>query len=117
MQMLFGDFHKAAKELLAVPQGQYFIVAHPSLYTEEMLLTGNAGVSGEDVAYTMCDVPIFAVTSAVTDQVHERIGIMSRNTVLSAVAMLAIMVLSLTSMTNSGDITKEEDEKRPAGMH
>ena len=45
-----------------------------------------------DVAYTMCDVPIFAMTSAVTDQVHERIGIMSRNTVLSAVAMLAIMV-------------------------
>ena len=117
MQMLFGDFHKAAKELLAVPQGQYFIVAHPSLYTEEMLLTGNAGVSGEDAAYTMCNVPIFAVTSAVTDQVHERIGIMSRNTVLSAVAMLAIMVFSLTSMTNSGDITKEEDEKRPAGMH
>lgn len=45
-----------------------------------------------DVAYTMCDVPIFAMTSAGTDQVHERIGIMSRNTVLSAVAMLAIMV-------------------------
>lgn len=45
-----------------------------------------------DVAYTMCDVPIFAMTSAVTDQVHERIGIMSRNTVLSAIAMLGIMV-------------------------
>ena len=45
-----------------------------------------------DVAYTMCDVPIFAMTSAVTDQVHERIGIMSRNTVLSAIAMLIIMV-------------------------
>lgn len=45
-----------------------------------------------DVAYTMCDVPVFAMTSAVTDQVHERIGIMSRNTVLSAIAMLAIMV-------------------------
>lgn len=40
-----------------------------------------------DVAYTMCDVPVFAMTSAVTDQVHERIGIMSRNTVLSAIAM------------------------------
>ncbi len=45
-----------------------------------------------DVAYTMCDVPIFAMTSAVTDQVHERIGIMPRNTVLSAIAMLIIMV-------------------------
>lgn len=49
-QMLFGDLQKAEKELLAVPQGQYFIVVHPSLYTEEMLLTGNSGVSGEDVA-------------------------------------------------------------------
>lgn len=45
-----------------------------------------------DVAYTMCDVPVFAMTSAVTDQVHERIGIMSRSTVLSAIAMLAIMI-------------------------
>lgn len=41
-----------------------------------------------DVAYTMCDVPIFAMTSAVTDQVHERINIMSRNTVLSTVIII-----------------------------
>ncbi|MFV0352917.1 MAG: MFS transporter, partial [Oscillospiraceae bacterium] len=40
-----------------------------------------------DVAYTMCDVPIFAMTSAVTDQVHERINIMSRNTVLSTLTI------------------------------
>lgn len=46
-----------------------------------------------DVAYTICDVPIFAMTSAATDQVHERVDIMSRNTVLAAVAMLAIMVV------------------------
>lgn len=46
-----------------------------------------------DVAYTICDVPVFAMTSAVTDQVHERVDIMSRNTVLAAVAMLVIMVL------------------------
>ena len=45
-----------------------------------------------DVAYTICDVPIFAMTSAVTDQVHERVDIMSRNTVLSAVAMLIALV-------------------------
>ncbi|MDR1734504.1 MAG: MFS transporter [Oscillospiraceae bacterium] len=45
-----------------------------------------------DVAYTMCDVPIFAMTSAVTDQVHERIGIMSRNTVLAAVSTVLVMV-------------------------
>lgn len=37
-------------ELGAVPDGQYFIVAHPSLDTEEMRRTGNAGVSGMEVA-------------------------------------------------------------------
>ncbi|MDR1272072.1 MAG: glycoside-pentoside-hexuronide (GPH):cation symporter [Clostridiales Family XIII bacterium] len=45
-----------------------------------------------DVAYTMCDVPIFAMTSAVTDQVHERINIMSRNAVLSTIAMVVVAV-------------------------
>jgi probable glucitol transport protein GutA len=43
-----------------------------------------------DVAYTMCDVPVFAMTSAVTDQVHERINIMSRNTVLSTVTIIVV---------------------------
>lgn len=33
-----------------IPAGQYFIVVHPSLDTEEMRRTGNAGVSGADVA-------------------------------------------------------------------
>lgn len=46
-----------------------------------------------DVAYTMCDVPIFAMTSAVTDQVHERINIMSRNTVLSTLTIILVSVL------------------------
>lgn len=46
-----------------------------------------------DVAYTICDVPIFAMTSAVTDQVHERINIMSRNTVLATVTTIIISVL------------------------
>ncbi len=45
-----------------------------------------------DVAYTMCDVPIFAMTSAVTDQVHERINIMSRNTVLSTLTIIVVSV-------------------------
>jgi len=45
-----------------------------------------------DVAYTMCDVPIFAMTSAVTDQVHERINIMSRNTVLATLTTIAVAV-------------------------
>ncbi|MDL2250009.1 glycoside-pentoside-hexuronide (GPH):cation symporter [Lachnospiraceae bacterium OttesenSCG-928-J05] len=45
-----------------------------------------------DIAYTMCDVPIFAMTSAVTDQVHERINIMSRNTVLSTLTAIVVAV-------------------------
>jgi probable glucitol transport protein GutA len=46
-----------------------------------------------DVAYTMCDVPIFAMTSAVTDQVHERINIMSRNTVFAYLTIIAVSVI------------------------
>lgn len=54
---------------------------------------------------------------------------MSRNTVLSAVAMLAIMVATpqlypsigaidtAVAAANSGDITKEEAEKQLAGMY
>lgn len=34
----------------ALPDGQYFMVSHPSLDTEEMRMTGNASVSGADVA-------------------------------------------------------------------
>lgn len=55
-----------------------------------------------DVGYTMCDVPIFAMTSAVTDQVHERIDIMSRNTVISAVFMLIVMVSAPWMYANLG---------------
>ncbi|GHU98013.1 hypothetical protein FACS189483_05430 [Spirochaetia bacterium] len=36
--------------LKAIPEGQYFYVAHPAVYSEEMLLTGNSSVSGKDVA-------------------------------------------------------------------
>ncbi|MDR1530608.1 MAG: MFS transporter [Clostridiales bacterium] len=46
-----------------------------------------------DVAYTMCDVPVFAMTSAVTDQVHERINIMSRNTVVSTLTIVMVAVV------------------------
>ncbi|GHV18870.1 hypothetical protein FACS189425_08540 [Clostridia bacterium] len=38
------------KWLTTIPAGQYFIVTHPAFYGEEMLKTGNAGVSGEKVA-------------------------------------------------------------------
>lgn len=36
--------------LKEMPSGQYFYLAHPALYSEEMLLTGNGGISGEEVA-------------------------------------------------------------------
>ena len=45
------------------------------------------------IAYTFCDVPIFAMTSAVTDQVHERINIMSRNTVFGTLFIILVSVL------------------------
>jgi len=38
------------KYLKSLPVGQYFIVTHPSLDTEEMRKTGNSEVSGEKVA-------------------------------------------------------------------
>lgn len=47
-----------------------------------------------DVAYTMCDVPIYAMTSAVTDQVHERINIMSRNTILGSLTIIAVSLVA-----------------------
>jgi hypothetical protein len=33
-----------------MPEGQYFIVAHPALNTEEIHMAGNAEISGEKVA-------------------------------------------------------------------
>jgi len=36
--------------LASIPPGQYFLVTHPSLYTDEMRQTGNATVSGETIA-------------------------------------------------------------------
>jgi hypothetical protein len=49
-----GDVQAGLPEILeslkALPDGQYFFVAHPSLDTEEMRQTGNALYSGADVA-------------------------------------------------------------------
>lgn len=44
------------------------------------------------MAYTICDVPIFSMTSAVTDQVDERVGIMSTNTILGGIALLVVSI-------------------------
>lgn len=49
-EALQQDFSGTAKFLRSLPAGQYFIVAHPSLDTEEMRQTGNAQYSGEDIA-------------------------------------------------------------------
>ncbi len=38
------------KALINIPNGQYFFLIHPALYGEEMLRTGNAQVTGEEVA-------------------------------------------------------------------
>jgi Na+/melibiose symporter-like transporter len=44
------------------------------------------------MAYTICDVPSFSMTSAITDQVHERIRIMSINSIVSGVALLVVTI-------------------------
>jgi hypothetical protein len=36
--------------LRKIPEGQYFYLAHPAVYSSEMLLTGNSEYSGEQVA-------------------------------------------------------------------
>lgn len=38
------------EDMTRLPDGQYFSVSHPSLDTEEMRMTGNASVSGAEVA-------------------------------------------------------------------
>jgi len=48
---------------------------------------------GYDIAFTMCDVPIFAMTSAATDQVQERVNIMSRGTVLGTLGMVVASIV------------------------
>lgn len=45
-----------------------------------------------DVAYTMCDVPSYAMTSVMTDQVQERVSIMSGATVMGGIMMLVVMI-------------------------
>ena len=47
---LQGGLGELAAALQALPGGQYFIVTHPALDTGETRQTGNAQISGEDVA-------------------------------------------------------------------
>ncbi|MDR1801088.1 MAG: MFS transporter [Lachnospiraceae bacterium] len=42
------------------------------------------------IAYTLCDAPIFSMISAVTDNVQERVQIMSTNAIVAAVPTLLI---------------------------
>jgi len=42
--------HDFGRFLHSLPDGQYLYVAHPALYCDEMLLTGNADVSGQEMA-------------------------------------------------------------------
>ncbi|MCP1110435.1 ChbG/HpnK family deacetylase [Ohessyouella blattaphilus] len=45
-----GGLPAMTEALKTLPNGQYFFVTHPSLDTEEMRMTGNAEVRGEEVA-------------------------------------------------------------------
>ncbi|MDR2752219.1 MAG: glycoside-pentoside-hexuronide (GPH):cation symporter [Clostridiales bacterium] len=53
-----------------------------------------------DIAYTICDVPIFSMTSAATDNVQERTNIMSRNTMFALVASVVVLVAAPLLYTN-----------------
>jgi Na+/melibiose symporter-like transporter len=44
------------------------------------------------VAYTICDVPIFSMVSAVSDNVQERVHIQSRNSISGAIATIGAVV-------------------------
>ena len=43
-----------------------------------------------EMAYTMSDVPIFSMTSAMTDQVHERVGLMSVSSIVGGAAVFLV---------------------------
>lgn len=62
-----------------------------------------------DVAYTMCDVPSYAMTSVMTDQVQERVSIMSRATVMGSVMMLAVMIAGPQLYPTIGAISYSSD--------
>ncbi len=47
---LQGGLSGLVKGLRSLPTGQYFLVTHPALDTDEMRMTGNAQYSGEDIA-------------------------------------------------------------------
>lgn len=49
-QELAEDSSRLLHVLRSIPDGQYFFVAHPALYGEDMLLTGNAENAAEDIA-------------------------------------------------------------------
>jgi|GEM_PF-477102 len=73
-EVILKDMKKALPFLLSMPAGQYFIVAHPALDTEEMRMTGNAGVSGEKVAKDR-NMETMIYGSPVTKHVMRAIGI------------------------------------------
>jgi Na+/melibiose symporter-like transporter len=54
------------------------------------------------MSYTVCDVPIFSMISASTDQVHERVNIMSRNSIMATIASLLVVALAPQLYLNIG---------------
>jgi probable glucitol transport protein GutA len=59
--------------------------------TAKVLLAGLA-YTFYGMAYTICDVPIFSMTSAVTDQVQERTSIMAHNSLLGLVFTAVLLI-------------------------
>jgi len=73
-EVLLKDIKKAPAFLRGIPAGQYFIVAHPALNTEEMRMTGNAWTSGEKVAKDR-NLETILYSSRITKQLLRLFGI------------------------------------------
>jgi hypothetical protein len=53
------DFTQVLEGKAKPPEGQYFIISHPSLDTPEMRLTGNSSFKGEDIAKSRAQETVF----------------------------------------------------------
>ncbi|MDR3276505.1 MAG: MFS transporter, partial [Treponema sp.] len=78
-----------------VPLFMILIFALPSsLPMTAKLIWATAAYILYGMAYTVCDVPIFSMTSAITDQVQERVIIMSRNALCAGIATVVVMLVA-----------------------
>jgi probable glucitol transport protein GutA len=80
--------------LVAIPAATIFLFAmQPDMPFTLKIVWAGAGYILWDMAYTVCDVPIFGLVTTVTDNPHERNVFISIGRVLGIVAALVVAVL------------------------